>query len=87
MGARESLEGCFEVLQPDLAAIGATWVDFLWAVQVCRHMGSRQGNTKESHIGQATHLGGAEGVQVELSGCCRCTLSQGRIGLRPNPKP
>jgi hypothetical protein len=34
MGARESLEGCFEVLQPDLSAIGATWAGFLWAVQV-----------------------------------------------------
>lgn len=34
MGARESLEGCFEVLQPQLADIGATWQDFLWAVQV-----------------------------------------------------
>lgn len=33
-GARESLEGCFEVLQPQLADIGATWQDFLWAVQV-----------------------------------------------------
>ncbi len=34
MGARESLEGCFEVVQPQLAEIGCTWVDFLWAVQV-----------------------------------------------------
>jgi hypothetical protein len=35
LGARESLEGCFEVLQPQLAEIGCTWDDFLWAVQVC----------------------------------------------------
>lgn len=34
LGARESLEGCFEVLQPQLAAIDCTWEDFLWAVQV-----------------------------------------------------
>lgn len=35
MGARESLEGCFEVLQPQLASINCNWQDFLWAVQVC----------------------------------------------------
>lgn len=34
MGARESLEGCFEVLQPQLAEIDCSWQDFLWAVQV-----------------------------------------------------
>jgi hypothetical protein len=34
LGARESLEGCFEVLQPQLADIDCSWQDFLWAVQV-----------------------------------------------------
>jgi hypothetical protein len=34
LDVRASLEGCYELLQPELAAIGCGWGDFLWAVQV-----------------------------------------------------
>lgn len=34
LDARSSLEGCYEVLQDQLAGIDCGWEDFLWAVQV-----------------------------------------------------
>jgi hypothetical protein len=42
LGARESLEGCFEVLQPQLADMGCDWQDFLWAVQVRQQQAAAQ---------------------------------------------